>query len=102
MSSINPLSSNLLSLLSNEPLTVQTQRSPGAGTFADIFTESLNTSSITDTADKFSAVELLTGQADDMSGLLLDANKAELALRLTVEIRNKLVEAYNDIMRMQV
>lgn len=70
--------------------------------FADILTESLKTASATDTADKVSALQLLTGETDDMSGLLLDAAKAEISLSLALQIRNKVIDAYNEIMRMSV
>jgi flagellar hook-basal body complex protein FliE len=37
-----------------------------------------------------------------MSGLLLDAQKAEISLNLALQIRNKVIDAYNDIIKMQV
>ena len=101
---INPLSSNLVNLLSAEPLAAPKEAAGGnaEGSFADLLSESLKTASLTDTADKMSALELLTGQTDDLSGLMLDMQKAELSLTLALQIRNKLLEAYNEIIRMQV
>ncbi|MDR0818012.1 MAG: flagellar hook-basal body complex protein FliE [Oscillospiraceae bacterium] len=72
------------------------------GGFADIFRDTLANAAITDTRDKVSEVDLLTGLSDDFSGLLLDAEKADIALSLTVQIRNKILDAYSEIMRMQV
>jgi len=72
------------------------------GSFANILTEALNTASLADSADKASALELLMGQSDDLTGLILDAQKAELSLNLALQIRNKVIDAYNEIMRMQV
>jgi flagellar hook-basal body complex protein FliE len=46
--------------------------------------------------DKF-----LVGEAD-VNEVLIAASKAELSLSLTAQIRNKVVEAYQEIMRMQV
>ena len=97
---VNPLSSNLINLLDGNP--VISSGDVAVGNFADILTESLKTAVQTDADDKFSALELLAGQADDMSGLLLDAAKAEISLNLALQIRNKVIDAYNDIMRMQV
>ena len=101
---VNPLSSNLVNLLSSEPLASSPSGGANAalGGFADILTESLKTASEADSADKYSALQLLTGQSDDLSGLLLDMQKAELSLNLALQIRNKVVDAYNEIMRMQV
>ncbi|MCL1975537.1 MAG: flagellar hook-basal body complex protein FliE [Firmicutes bacterium] len=100
---INPLSSNIVDLLSLETLTSKgyTAHSEG-GSFADIFTEALNTVSVSDTADKASALALLAGQTDDMAGLIIDSQKAEIALTLALTLRNKVMEAYTEIMRMQV
>ena len=100
---ISPLSSNIINLLSEEPVTSRSAalQSP-SGNFTDIFTEAMNNVKDTDTADKASAVELLTGQTDDMSGLMLDMQKAEISLNLALQMRSKVLEAYNEIMRMQV
>ena len=102
---IDPISSNLVTQINKlEPV-----RSNIAGkdesqdiNFSDILTESFKTASVTDTADKISGLQLLTGETDDMSGLLLDAVKAEISLSLALQIRNKVIDAYNEIMRMSV
>lgn len=100
---INPLSSNIVNLLSQEPLVSTARTASGAsGSFADIFTEAMNTVSATDAADKVSTLTLLSGQTDDMAGLIIDSQKAEIALSLALSLRNKVLEAYTEIMRMQV
>ena len=38
----------------------------------------------------------------DIHNLMLALEEASIAMRLTIEIRNKLVESYQEIMRMQV
>ena len=101
---INPLSTNLVNILSNEPAFSNpsgTEESP-IGSFADILTDSLRTAAKTDAADKASAIELLIGKSDDLAALMLDAQKAELSLNLALQIRNKVLDAYNEVMRMQV
>jgi len=102
---INPLSSNIVNLLANEALKLDTDKTGDeqlSGSFADILTEALGTASQTDTVDKASTLELLMGRSDDLSGLMLDMQKAELSLNLALQIRNKIVDAYNEIMRMSV
>src|SRR3972149_1268400 len=42
------------------------------------------------------------GQGPDVHTVMIQAEKAKLALDLTVQIRNKAVEAYQEIMRMQM
>ena len=104
---INPISPNLVHLLSPSSTTSSdADRLAGAGapegSFANILTDALNTASQADAADKASALGLMMGQSDDLAALIIDAQKAELSLNLALQIRNKFVEAYNDIMRMQV
>lgn len=102
ISNINPLTSNIRSLFDTEPVKSEGSEYGSTGSFSDILTSAFENAQATDSADKASALELLSGQADDMSGLLLDAEKAELALNLTLQIRNKVVDAYTEIMAMQV
>jgi flagellar hook-basal body complex protein FliE len=52
-------------------------------------------------ADKL-AVSAATGNLTDVHDYLIAATKASLATELTVAVRNKAVEAFNEIMRMQV
>ncbi len=43
-----------------------------------------------------------TGTATDVHDYMIAATQANLATELTVAVRNKAVEAFNDIMRMQI
>ncbi|MDR0446849.1 MAG: flagellar hook-basal body complex protein FliE [Oscillospiraceae bacterium] len=101
---LDPISASITSLLSPAPVSVKKPEADeaAAGIFSDMLKESFETARATDASDKISSIELLSGQTDDMSGLLLDAQKAEIALNLALQIRNKVLDAYNDIIRMQV
>jgi len=48
------------------------------------------------------ATQLATGQAADISSVVVDIERANLALQLAVQVRNKAVEAYQELFRMQV
>ena len=45
---------------------------------------------------------LAAGQVEDISQVVIAAEKADIAVQLTLAVRNKAVEAYQEIMRMQV
>ena len=45
---------------------------------------------------------LVSGESDDLHHTLLAVQRAELAFELTLEVRNKVVQAYQEIMRIQV
>jgi flagellar hook-basal body complex protein FliE len=48
------------------------------------------------------AQALATGQATDVSAATVSVEKASIALQLVGAMRNKAIDAYQDIMRMQV
>ena len=48
------------------------------------------------------SMALVTGQTKDLHQVVIATEKAGLALQLTIQIRNKVLEAYQEIMRMQV
>jgi flagellar hook-basal body complex protein FliE len=43
-----------------------------------------------------------TGQTDNVHEVVVAAAKADLSFRLVLEIRNRLIESYQEIMRMQM
>lgn len=45
---------------------------------------------------------LVTGQAEDIHSVILAVEKANLSLQMAVQVRNKVLEAYQEIMHMQV
>jgi flagellar hook-basal body complex protein FliE len=47
------------------------------------------------------AIQAATGQLTDVHDYLIAATQAGLATKLTVAVRNKGLEAFNEIMRMQ-
>lgn len=46
--------------------------------------------------------QVATGQATNISTVAMDVERASLALQLATQVRNKAVDAYNELMRMQV
>lgn len=45
---------------------------------------------------------LATGKSTNIHETMIATEKADIALRLMVQVRNKIIEAYQEIMRMQV
>ena len=57
--------------------------------------------SLQNQADKM-ALNLASGDIEDVHKAMIAMNKAKLALDFTIQVRNKVIEAYQEIMRMQV
>ena len=58
-----------------------------------------------DEAQKFageSVEKLLTGEIKDIHDVMIAVEKAGTSFELMMEIRNKMIDAYREIMRMQV
>lgn len=47
-------------------------------------------------------LKLATGELENIHEAMIAAQKADIALQLTMQIRNKVLDAYNEIMRMQI
>ncbi|MBS4536057.1 flagellar hook-basal body complex protein FliE [Clostridium sp. D2Q-14] len=45
---------------------------------------------------------LAVGEVDNIHSAVIASEKADLALQLTLNIRNKVMDAYKEIMRMQI
>lgn len=48
------------------------------------------------------ASDFALGKISNIHDVIIEAEKASVALKLTTEVRNKIVEAYREIMRMQL
>ncbi len=46
--------------------------------------------------------DLATGRATDISSVVSQVEKASLDIQLATQVRNKVVDAYNELMRMQI
>jgi len=44
----------------------------------------------------------INGETDNIHNVMLAGSKANLALQMTIQVRNKVMDAYNEIMNMQV
>lgn len=70
--------------------------------FSSFLKEALNNvNDLQQTAEQSNTL-LAAGKIDDLHQVMVDSEKADIALQFTVQVRNKIMDAYNEIMRMQV
>ena len=70
--------------------------------FKDVLSGAINQveSSRTDAAK--SVDQFLSGEGDDLHSTILSGQRAELEFQLFMQVRNKVVAAYSEIMKMQM
>jgi flagellar hook-basal body complex protein FliE len=79
----------------------QKQDKAEEGSFGQWLARSLSqVSQLQDVSDN-SSQKLITGQSTDIHGTMIAMQKAGIALDLVVEIRNKVIAAYDEVKRMQ-
>jgi flagellar hook-basal body complex protein FliE len=94
--------------IGNAPLVAPAETSgakPAAGkspSFGEVLKDSLKqVNSLQEEADA-SIQSLATGGAASLHDTMLAIQKAELSFKLMMQVRNKIVEAYQEVIRMQV
>lgn len=79
-------------------LTPQTEQK----SFGDTLKDAVNSvNELQKTADR-KMEDLATGKAQSIPDVMIAAEKADIALKLMVQVRNKVIEAYQEVMKMQV
>ena len=77
-------------------------KSSNSNRFSLFFNDALNkVNELQLNSDEYKKL-LLTGEVDNLHDVTIAAEKANISLQLTLAIRNKVVEAYREIMRMQI
>nr|WP_300090094.1 flagellar hook-basal body complex protein FliE [Sedimentibacter sp.] len=89
---------NQIAELSKNESTVE----KGNGLFKSIFDNAMNDYINAEKQVDEDIYKLSTGESDDVHNLMINAQKAELSLDLMIQLRNKTLDAYNEIMRMNL
>ena len=74
----------------------------GGGGFGSALMQSVDKLNALQQNADTSAQALATGKATDISAVAMEVERASLALQLASQVRTKLVDAYQEIFRMQV
>jgi len=74
----------------------------GGVSFADTLSESLQKVNDLQKQADTAIEDFAAGKTGNIHETMIAVGKADLAFRLTMQVRNKIVEAYQEVMRMQV
>jgi flagellar hook-basal body complex protein FliE len=70
--------------------------------FGEMFKQALQDVNAAQNESEKLTSQLVTGEVKDIHDVMIASQKASLSLQLTVQVRNKVVEAYQEVLRMQV
>ena len=71
---------------------------PFSDVFRDVYENLAEQQEISDR----DALDLSLGNSDDLHNIMINSEAAAIALELTVQLTSKALNAYNEIMRMQI
>jgi len=74
----------------------------GGSAFADLLNNALHDLNQTQLKAEKLTQDLLTGEVQDLHQVTIALQEARLTMQLAVEMRNKVIEAYQEVSRMQV
>lgn len=70
--------------------------------FADTLKEAVGNVNELQKSSDIATQNLATGKTDNVAEVMIASEKADIALRVMVQMRNKIIDAYQEVMKMQV
>lgn len=98
LNSVKPIGQSLGKPNGLEPASGQGQ----APAFKEFIMDMIQTVESTEATTQADAYNLSIGKMDDTHTMLINAAKAELALQTMVQLRNKVMDVYTEIMRINL
>jgi flagellar hook-basal body complex protein FliE len=77
-------------------------RSPEGPSFGDTFKDALNQVDAAQRASDGQIEAFVAGEQENVHEVMIAMNQAKLAFQLMTEVRNKTLETYHELMRMNV
>ncbi len=95
---IDNLYSNSLNLIGSS----KTKHTANTSKFKDIFENVVQEVKELREKDITNNTYMAAGQIDSLDKIMIDMEKADIALQFTLQVRSKILDAYQEIMRMQI
>ncbi len=72
------------------------------GGFAAVLRDAINETNELQKQADIKTQDLATGKTTNIPEVMMSVEKADIALRLMTQVRNKIIDAYQEVMKMQV
>ena len=86
------------------PVSQTTNGSPveGEADFGEMLKKAINDVNTLQKQSQEAKVKLATGEVEDIHSVMIAGAKASVAMQFTLQVRNKVIESYQEVMRMQI
>lgn len=91
-----------LSELRSDKMAQDSGAAKGSKSFADTLGDAVQEVNTLQKKSDHLMQQLATGKSKNIPEVMIAAEQADIAFKLMVQVRNKLIEAYQEIMKMQV
>ncbi|MGO9239689.1 MAG: flagellar hook-basal body complex protein FliE [Bryobacteraceae bacterium] len=98
VNAISPVSAPILAPASVDGIST----SPAGGGFGQVLADALNNVEAAQKTAHASADSFMRGETEEIHKVALDQQRAAIAFDFFLQVRNKVVSAYQEIMKMQV
>jgi flagellar hook-basal body complex protein FliE len=97
---LGPLSPTLQVPEIRTPQSIGTEK--GSTSFGEVLKDAISTVNELQKQSNQEIEKLMTGESQDLHTTVIAMQKADLSFQMMMQVRNKIVQAYQEIMRMQV
>jgi flagellar hook-basal body complex protein FliE len=101
-----PMNISGLSSPLSVPLTPVMPAAPASGSagtsFTDILSSAINEVESSQSSAAKNVDQFLSGEGDDLHSTILASQRADLEFQMFMQVRNKVVSAYQEVMKMQL
>ncbi len=98
--SIGPISPKLQ--LPEIPRPRRTAEEGNGEGFGQVLRDAITTTNDLQKQSNLEIQKLMTGETQDLHETMIAVQKADLSFQMMMQVRNKLLQAYQEIMRMQI
>lgn len=96
------LTSGVHEVASNSLQPNKVKQHTGQSKFGNILKKAVENVNNAEHEADVKTVALASGELEDLHDVLITAQKASITLESTVQVQRKVIDAYNEIMRMQI
>lgn len=96
------INENVQTMLTSASKSALTPESDSPVNFSNLLKEAVYKVNETQVQSQQTTMKLATGEIEDISQVTIAAEKAAINLQLAIQVRNKALDAYQEIMRMQM